>query len=100
MPFLKKWLPVWGRTGAIHPLEILLPAVILNEAQGVKDPHLFLASRPVLFRVDYHAAVHEGSYFTYIMASQSRTARFRRNRNLHQPVFEHKWKERDGFTAR
>ena len=44
--------------------------------------------------------MHEGSYSTYIMASRSRTIYIGVNGNLHQRVFEHKWKERDGFTAR
>src|ERR1700758_4455422 len=44
--------------------------------------------------------MHEGSYCTYIMASRSRTIYIGVTANLHQRVFEHKWKERDGFTAR
>src|SRR3954452_20910027 len=43
--------------------------------------------------------MHEGSYCTYIMASRSRTLYIGVTGNLHQRVFEHKWKERDGFTA-
>lgn len=48
----------------------------------------------------YHAAMHEGSYFTDIMASRSRTLYIGVTGNLQKRVFEHKWKERDGFTAR
>ncbi len=44
--------------------------------------------------------MHEGSYCTYIMASRSRTLYIGVTGNLHQRVFQHKWKERDGFTAR
>ena len=44
--------------------------------------------------------MHEGSYFTYIMASRSRTLYIGVTRDLQKRVFEHKWKERDGFTAR
>ena len=44
--------------------------------------------------------MHEGSYFTYIMASRSRTLYVGVTGNLQQRVFEHKWKEHDGFTAR
>ena len=44
--------------------------------------------------------MHERSYCTYIMASRSRTIYIGVTGNLHQRVFEHKWKERDGFTAR
>ena len=44
--------------------------------------------------------MHEGSYFTYIMASRSRTLYVGVTGNLQKRVFEHKWKEHDGFTAR
>ncbi len=44
--------------------------------------------------------MHEGSYCTYIMASRSRTLYSGVTGSLHQRVFEHKWKESDGFTAR
>lgn len=44
--------------------------------------------------------MHEGSYFTYIMASRSRTLYIGVTKDLHKRVFEHKWKEHDGFTAR
>jgi len=47
----------------------------------------------------YDGGMHEGSYCTYIMASRSRTLYVGVTGNLHQRVFEHKWKERDGFTA-
>ena len=44
--------------------------------------------------------MHEGSYFTYIMASRSRTLYIGMTGSLQRRVFEHKWKEHDGFTAR
>ena len=44
--------------------------------------------------------MHEGSYFTYIVASRSRTLYVGVTGNLQRRVFEHKWKEQDGFTAR
>ncbi len=44
--------------------------------------------------------MHEGSYFTYIMASRSRTLYIGVTGNLLKRVFEHKWREHDGFTAR
>ena len=44
--------------------------------------------------------MHEGSYFTYIMASRSRTLYVGVTGNLRKRVFEHKWKEHAGFTAR
>jgi putative endonuclease len=44
--------------------------------------------------------MHEGSYFTSIMASRSRTLYIGVTGELQKRVFEHKWKEHDGFTAR
>ena len=44
--------------------------------------------------------MHEDSYFTYIVASQSRTLYIGVTGDLQKRVFEHKWKEHDGFTAR
>jgi putative endonuclease len=45
-------------------------------------------------------AMHEGSYSTYIMASRSNTLYIGITRDLHKRIFEHKWKEHDGFTAK
>ena len=50
--------------------------------------------------LDYDAAMHEGSYFTYIMASRSHTLYIGITGDLHKRVFQHKWKEQEGFTAR
>ena len=44
--------------------------------------------------------MHEGSYFTYIMASRSHTLYIGMTGDLRNRVFQHKWKEHDGFTAR
>lgn len=44
--------------------------------------------------------MHEGSYFTYIMASRSHTLYIGVTGDLRKRVFQHKWKEHDGFTAR
>ena len=40
------------------------------------------------------------SYFTYIMASRSHTLYIGVTANLHKRVFQHKWKELEGFTAK
>ncbi|MGA3100267.1 MAG: GIY-YIG nuclease family protein [Terracidiphilus sp.] len=44
--------------------------------------------------------MHEGSYFTYIVASRSHTLYIGVTGNLQKRIFEHKWKERDGFAAK
>ncbi|MGA8742396.1 MAG: GIY-YIG nuclease family protein [Terracidiphilus sp.] len=42
----------------------------------------------------------EGSYCAYIMASRSHTLYIGVTGDLRNRVFQHKWKEHDGFTAR
>ena len=42
----------------------------------------------------------ERSYCTYIMASRSHTLYIGVTGNLLKRVFQHKWKEHEGFTAR
>jgi putative endonuclease len=44
--------------------------------------------------------VHENRYCTYIMASRSHTLYIGVTSNLHRRVFQHKWRQHDGFTAR
>ncbi len=44
--------------------------------------------------------MREHNYFTYIMASRSHTFYVGFTGDLHKRVFQHKWKEHDGFTAR
>jgi putative endonuclease len=39
-----------------------------------------------------------GTYFTYIVASRSHTLYVGVSGDLRKRVFEHKWKEHDGFT--
>lgn len=44
--------------------------------------------------------MHEGSYSTYIVASRSHTLYIGVTNNLQERIFQHKWKEHDGFTAK
>jgi putative endonuclease len=44
--------------------------------------------------------MHEGSYFTDIMASRSHTLYIGVTGDLRKRVFDHKWKEHEGFTAK
>ena len=44
--------------------------------------------------------MNERSYCTYIMASRSRTLYIGVTGDLQKRVFQHKWKEHEGFTAR
>jgi putative endonuclease len=41
-----------------------------------------------------------GPYFTYIMASRSHTLYIGVTSDLHKRVFQHKWREHEGFTER
>ena len=44
--------------------------------------------------------MREHNCLTYIMASRSHTLYIGVTGDLHKRVFQHKWKEHDGFTAR
>jgi len=44
--------------------------------------------------------MHEGDYFTYIMTSRSHTLYVGVSGDLLKRVFQHKWKEHEGFTAK
>jgi len=59
-----------------------------------------------LFFVTFHLAasaydqpMHEGYYCTYIMASRSHTLYVGVTGNFLKCVFQHKWKDHEGFTA-
>ncbi len=43
--------------------------------------------------------MHEGDYYTYIVASRSRTLYIGVTGNLHKRIFEHKRKWYEGFSA-
>jgi putative endonuclease len=45
-------------------------------------------------------AMEERSYFTYIVASRSHALYVGVTGNLRKRIFEHKWKEHEGFTER
>jgi putative endonuclease len=67
---------------------------------AAKDLRLFLLSlRSRMFRRTM-PCMRERSFFTYIMASRSHTLYIGATCDLQRRVFEHKWKEHDGFTAR
>ncbi len=44
--------------------------------------------------------MHEGSYCTYMMASRSHTLYIGVTGDLLKRVFQHKWREHEGFTSR
>jgi len=44
--------------------------------------------------------MHEGGYGTYIMASRSHTLSIGVTRDLLRRVFQHKWREHEGFISR
>ena len=44
--------------------------------------------------------MHKSSYSTYMMANRSRTLYIGVSGNLQKRVFEHKWREHEGFTAK
>jgi putative endonuclease len=44
--------------------------------------------------------MHEGSYFAYIVASRSHTLYIAVTGDLRKRIFEHKWKELDGFSSK
>lgn len=70
-----------------------LRCVILSEAEG----------SAVDFKAPYRGMIplmEERRYFTYIVASQSRTLYIGITSNLRKRIHEHKWKEFDGFSSK
>jgi putative endonuclease len=64
-----------------------------------KDLQLFFVTALCATSV-YDREMHEGSYFVYIMASRSRTLYVGVAGDLLRRVFQHKWKEHEGFSTR
>ena len=44
--------------------------------------------------------MHEGGYCKYVMASRSHTLYVGVTGNLRRRIYQHKWREHDGFTQR
>jgi predicted GIY-YIG superfamily endonuclease len=59
-----------------------------------------LASQPTRSEQTMMPPMREHSYFTYILASRSHTLYIGVTSDLRKRVFQHKWKEHEGFTAR
>jgi putative endonuclease len=72
--------------------------VILRSA-ATKILQLFFVTARCTAAV-YDRNMPKGSYCTYIMASRSRTLYIGVTGDLLRRVFQHKWKEHEGFTAR
>lgn len=63
-----------------------------------KDLQLFLHHSADHATRGMMRGMHDRSYCTYIMASRSRTLYVGVTGDLHKRVFQHKWREHDGFT--
>jgi putative endonuclease len=67
-----------------------------------KDLHLLFAAAAIIhatLRAVTIGVMHEGNYFTYIVASRGLTLYIGVTRDLEKRVFEHKRKLYEGFTA-
>jgi putative endonuclease len=53
-----------------------------------------------LTQLEYSSAMDQRLYSTYIVASQSRTLYIGVSGDLRRRVFQHKWKEFEGFSAK
>jgi putative endonuclease len=61
---------------------------------------LFLSQLLLFGALRYRSHMHAGPYFTYIVASKSRTLYIGVTSDLVKRVFEHKQKKHAGFSAR
>jgi len=75
------------------------PTTVILRSAATKDLRL-LSSQSGPARSVYDDRMPDHCYFTYIMASRSHTLYIGVTGDLHKRVFEHKWKEHEGFTAR
>jgi putative endonuclease len=74
--------------------------VILNAEPREAEGSAVVLSCPGTLPTAQEVLMHEGGYWTYIMASRSHTLYIGVTGNLQERVFQHKWREHDGFTAR
>jgi putative endonuclease len=82
--------------GSINPAGGVILTLSLAKR---KDLRLLFRPRHASFGAR-GSIMHEGGYYTYIMASRSHTLYVGVTGNLQERVFQHKWREHDGFTAR
>jgi putative endonuclease len=79
-----------------------------DRPEGVEEPAVvFLRLRTTLIsitanpmRAEYSSVMGERLYSTYIVASRSRTLYIGVTGELRKRVFQHKWKEYEGFSAK
>jgi putative endonuclease len=97
LPFLSRVIPKRRSLG---------PHAVGKAARGIRGSpprptKLVIATTasPLACRVA-SPRMRDHTYFVYIMASRSHTLYIGMTGNLHKRVFEHKWREHDGFTAR
>jgi len=71
------------------------------ERSKAESKHLRLLSSLRLMRhVVTISSMLKDSYFTYIVANRSHTLYVGVTGDLHKRIFQHKWKEHDGFSGR
>src|SRR5215831_17762755 len=72
------------------------PAVVVRN--GIVQPLISVTSNPI--GAEYSSAMGDHLYSTYIVASRSRTLYIGVTGDLRRRVFQHKWREYDGFRAK